>query len=280
MDTISEIAYKGFYYNHHHSSAPQNETFVFHCHDLFEIYYFISGDGDFEVEGNSFSLKEESLIILRQNEFHHFILNSQENYERCTLHFKFEDLESIASNEALLSPFLDRALGEKNQFMLSKEDSLSDLFNRFDRCASLPLEEKMMRTQFILGELLTVILNMSRRNQFTDRANQHESIASSLQKHINFSIDSQFSLDDLAKKFFVSKYYLCHTFKKHTGVSILEYILKKKVLIAAQHIKNGTKANKAAELSGFGSYSAFLRAYKRIIGTNPTMRKTNRPDPE
>ena len=219
-------------------------------------------------------MNKESLIIIRPNEFHHFKTNSQKPYERCTIHFKFEDLYSISSNQGLLSPFLDRELGEKNQFVLSTKDCISDVFRRMDCCTDLPSDVLEMKTQFILGELLTIILNMSRQNQFASVANKSESIASDLQKHINFGIYSQFSLDDLAKKFFVSKYYLCHTFKKHTGVSILEYILKKKLLIAAQHIKNGTKANKAAELAGFGSYSSFLRAHKRIMGSNPTNRSS------
>jgi AraC-like DNA-binding protein len=95
-------------------------------------------------------------------------------------------------------------------------------------------------------------------------------------KYINDFIDKDNNLDFLSKKFFVSKYYLCHTFKKYTGVSIHSYINHKRVIYAKQLIDEGETASGAAYRVGFGDYSAFYRAYVKILGVPPTkeIRKT------
>ena len=78
------------------------------------------------------------------------------------------------------------------------------------------------------------------------------------------------SLDTLARRFFVSKYYLCRAFKKHNGVSVHGYINHKRVMYAKQLIEQGETASGAAYKVGFGDYSAFYRAYVKIIGKAPT----------
>ena len=89
-------------------------------------------------------------------------------------------------------------------------------------------------------------------------------------KYLNEHIDKDVSLDKLAKRFFVSKYYLCRAFKKHNGISIHGYVNHKRVMYAKQLIESGETASAAAYRVGFGDYSAFYRAYIKLIGRSPT----------
>jgi AraC-like DNA-binding protein len=74
----------------------------------------------------------------------------------------------------------------------------------------------------------------------------------------------------LAKRFFVSKYYLCRAFKKHNGISVHGYVNQKRVMYAKQLIESGETASSAAYRVGFGDYSAFYRAYVKIVGRSPS----------
>ena len=93
-------------------------------------------------------------------------------------------------------------------------------------------------------------------------------------KYLNEHIDRDVSLDKLAKKFYVSKYYLCRAFKKHNGISVHGYINQKRVMYAKQLIESGETASAAAYRVGFGDYSAFYRAYVKIVGRAPTSQQT------
>ena len=88
--------------------------------------------------------------------------------------------------------------------------------------------------------------------------------------HAYANIEKDISLDMLAKRFFVSKYYLCRAFKKHNGISVHGYINQKRVMHAKELIESGETASGAAYRVGFGDYSAFYRAYVKIIGKSPT----------
>ena len=50
--------------------------------------------------------------------------------------------------------------------------------------------------------------------------------------YINNHLHEQITLDLLEEKFYVSKYYLCHLFRKNTGVTVGEYTSYKRILKA------------------------------------------------
>jgi AraC-like DNA-binding protein len=82
----------------------------------------------------------------------------------------------------------------------------------------------------------------------------------------------------LAKRFFVSKYYLCRAFKRHNGISVHGYVNQKRVMYAKQLIEAGETASGAAYRVGFGDYSAFYRAYVKQLGVAPTMAAERKDD--
>ena len=82
-------------------------------------------------------------------------------------------------------------------------------------------------------------------------------------------IDTNETLDDLARRFLVSKFYMCRSFKEHNGISIHGYLTRKRIMIAKSKIESGVPAVTAAAEVGFGDYSAFFRAYRRIVGHSP-----------
>ena len=91
-----------------------------------------------------------------------------------------------------------------------------------------------------------------------------------LVRYLNENAERDISLDRLARRFFVSKYHLCRAFKKHNGISVHGYINRKRVMYAKQLIESGETASRAAYQVGFGDYSAFYRAYVKIVGKSPT----------
>ena len=97
-----------------------------------------------------------------------------------------------------------------------------------------------------------------------------EELGAKVARYINEHIEENILLDEVARRFFISKYYLCRLFKKYSGVSVHAYITQKRVLYAKQLIESGQTASGAAYKVGFGDYSAFYRAYVKQIGKPPT----------
>ena len=82
-------------------------------------------------------------------------------------------------------------------------------------------------------------------------------------------LEETLSIEQLARTFFLSRYYLMHRFKEVYGCTVHQYIRQKRLQRAAEEIRRGVPVLKAAEEAGFGDYSVFLRAFRAVYGRSP-----------
>lgn len=90
-----------------------------------------------------------------------------------------------------------------------------------------------------------------------------------LLQYINRNLTTDLNIDDLAARFYVSKYYMMRLFKAETGYTIGNYINYKRLLLAKELIASGEPITQACYDCGFKNYSTFSRAYKSHFGESP-----------
>lgn len=93
---------------------------------------------------------------------------------------------------------------------------------------------------------------------------------SAILKYINQNINENLSLDELAQRFSLSKFYLTRRFKELTGLSLHQFIVKKRLTRARYLISVGVDPYRAAVDAGFNNYSHFSRTFKSYFGQNPS----------
>lgn len=236
-----------------------------HCHDTFEILYVLDGVGRFIVEGTVYNITPGTLMVIRPFEYHSIELDPDHQYERYVLNFSPSCLVDDALN--LLHGLMSSEEGSGKLYSAGAlSQNILPLFERFEVADTLPAQEKMLFVKMLLSELI-VFLSVSRGEQMV---NNEGELGARVIRYLNENITRDVSLDSLAKRFFVSKYYLCRAFKKHNGISVHGYINQKRVMYAKQLIESGETASGAAYKVGFGDYSAFYRAYVKLIGKAPT----------
>ena len=87
--------------------------------------------------------------------------------------------------------------------------------------------------------------------------------------YINANLSADLSIESLADRSYMSKYHFMRRFKELTGYTVHNYILQKRLIYASELIRDGMAVTQAALQSGFGDYSSFLRAFKKLFGTTP-----------
>ncbi len=264
MENAEHIRFKGFYYHHTVTDIPVQDDFQRHCHNMYEIIYIKRGSGTFFVEGSSYNICPGCLLVFRPREFHCVNISPDSRYERLVVHF---DESIVFENSALLLDiFNNRELGINNLYPKIHE-SIPSTFARISSCTALNEPERSIMAKLILNELLVVL-----HNEFAPGAQSEtgEKLITRMVNYINDNISEQFRLEELAEKFFISKYHLGHIFKKYTGMPVMEYIIRKRVVMAQQLMAEGCQASTAAAMCGFNDYSAFYRAYIKYIGAKPS----------
>lgn len=90
-----------------------------------------------------------------------------------------------------------------------------------------------------------------------------QDILSYLNEHYTESI----SLDALAERFFISKYYLSREFKKEFGTTIIQYVLMKKINYAKELLRySNSSIEEIAQTCGIDDASYFNKVFRKLEG--------------
>ena len=103
-----------------------------------------------------------------------------------------------------------------------------------------------------------------------------DSTVAEIVRYLENNYLQDFSLDDLAKRFYVNKFELCRRFKQHTGINIWPYITSLRIE-HAKHLLSTTdmKVYEISEACCFNSPTYFSTVFKKQTGIAP--QQWNRP---
>lgn len=233
-------------------------------HTYHEIIYFMGGKANFISENIQTPLKLNTLIVLPAETYHQLLITGpQDDYQRCVFHFlnqkELEELISISMNSIRL---------------LEMNSRFHYLFTQMISLIDSPQTETVKAT--IMHAVLALILN---EISFNDNESLSEGIPDTLSEkcvaYITKHIGEQISVEHIAKKLNLSVSYLSHTFKKQMNISIHQYILKKRLVMAHHKILDGEPATKAAIDCGFNDYSGFYKQFKKMFNKSPSSKETD-----
>ena len=259
------IAIDGISFAYTSSNDMLNQQINDFCFDDYRIFFSLSHGGSWNVEGREYVLSPGSLIFVAPFTCHHIEFDSESDIECYSLHFSKESvfgevvclLEKMFSEDEINCRF----------YSPNKIDiQISELFRRFAFVNQLSGDEQKIYLKSLVSEAV-IILSSIKIDTTEEESN---CLGARVVRYLNNHIEKSISLDKLARRFFVSKYHLCRAFKEYSGISVHSYINYKRIMYAKQLISSGRNASEVAETVGFGDYSAFYRAYLRIVGKSPT----------
>ncbi len=244
--------------------TPCPENFAMHAHFQAELFYFISGDAVYHVEGSEYTLQPGDILLMRPAEAHYIELRSQAPYRRIVVSFDPELFSPLDPEHQLMRPFHNRDSGKHNLYR--KSDFLNCDNGTFFR---LLYEHSDSRH----GSIATLILLMTAIGRVFDAAPpahaQSNTIEYRMLRYINVHLGENISLEQMAQYFFISRAQLCRRFKRATGTSVGSYINAKRMLTAKSMLLEGKKPTEVYSSCGFTDYSTFYRSYCKFFGHAP-----------
>lgn len=252
-----------------HINDQTKKDFSYHYHDFHKIIVFISGKVTYHIEGKAYHLKPRDILLVSQGAIHKPEIDPSVPYER----YIFWICDDLSCQE--LNTCFQKA--NDRSFNLVRADSalqerLKDLLPEIEQT----LQNKHFGDTVLRNALFTQFMIYINRIFLRTSSSPDEKTYSSdtqveqLLKYINRNLSENLSIDQLANRFFFSKYHMMRKFKNETGYTIHNYITSKRLLMARSLISQGMPVMKAAQASGFRDYTTFVRAYKKQFGKAPS----------
>ena len=245
----------------------------YHSHDYYEFHVMMSGHVTMHIEKDACPIQIGDILLIMPGVKHHAVITNEETpYQR----FVFWISKKYYDQLLQISPdygYLIQQAQEKKYFLFH-----TDIITRNAIYAKMwqLLEElhsdRFGKSSMVHAHISYLVLYLNRtayEQTHALPAPSNTTLYEQLRAYIGDHIEEELSLEQLSSVFFVSKYHIAHVFKANFGLSIHQYILKKRLAMAKDAIASRNNINDVYLMCGFKDYSSFYRAFKKEYGLSP-----------
>jgi AraC-like DNA-binding protein len=265
-----QIAFQHFTFGHR--LTPSN-------HDYFEITYIYEGKGVLHVEDKAFPLEKGDVFIAGDTEFHLLEASAESPMKVICLYFLPSFIYSPGGNpidERYLRPFYSRS-AELKCNIPSNSPRSREIFRGIERLHAELAQRQEGYELAVKNSLCEMLLIINR--YFRHAAVWKEAYAKRLRGlkrlkaplafiEANFARD--ISLNEVARIACMSPAHFCRFFKKVTGKTLTEYILRIRIDKAKEMLlRNNLSVSQIGFEVGFENPSYFHRIFRRFTRLTP-----------
>lgn len=244
-----------------------------HSHDYYEFYFFLEGNVSIQINGAEYPLQTGHMILIPPGIPHQAIIHDINiPYRRFVFWISkafFHKLQETSPDYVYLLK-----LAQSKGHYIYHYDMIA--FNALQYRIFEFIEEihsdrfgKGTKISLSVQELIFHLNRTIYESEHPKSAEDEQHLYQGLMQYIETHLDEELSLDQLAREFYVSKYHIAHVFKEHIGLSIHQFITKKRLMMCRDAILSRQEISKTYLMFGFKDYSSFFRAFKKEFGMSP-----------
>lgn len=244
-----------------------------HTHNYYEFYFFLEGDVSIQAGEKVYPLRFGDIIVFPPGLAHRPIIRDRRiPYRRFVLWISreyYSRLLSMSADYDYLFTYVQRTAT-----YVFHNDRIS--FNTIQSMLLRLLEElhadrfgRGMRITLCIDDLILHLNRMIYERSHPKMPDTAQPLYRHIAAYIEDHLEEPLTLDSLSAAFFVNKYHISHLFKENLGMSVHQYITKKRLALCRDAILAGTSISEVCRRFGFGDYSSFYRAFKKEYGISP-----------
>ncbi len=238
-----------------------------HAHSYTELFYIIGGDGQFQIDEKLFPVHSNQLVVVNPN-----IIHTEVSYEAHPLEYIVLGIEGVeltipGSDEARYCIY---SFPENNDVLTCMKQVLQEM----QECRPEYQTACLAFMDIILVQLMrNASVSVTPTSSRFPANRQCASVRQYIDQHYKESI----TLDILAEKVSINKFYMAHAFKREYGVSPINYLISCRIREGKKLLaETDLSLSQIATVLGFSSSSYFSQSFRNAEGISPTeYRKTN-----
>ena len=253
-------------------STYMNEVELHH-HDFYEVYLLLRGRVEYIVENQIYRMRPGDWMLTSPLELHQArIATDADAYERIVLWVARPYLEHLSTPRTSLTRCFDTSVATHTNLLRLPGAAGAQLRASIERLCTLRASKDYGSDLLAQGALVELMIGMNRaaaERGDSRPAGTSDQVVDAVLHYINEHYSETLTLDQLAEKFFISKYHLLRKFDAQVGTTVHRYILQKRLLNAKQLLAGGVPPNEVCQYCGFGDYANFYRAFKAEYNQTP-----------
>lgn len=253
-----------------HLADSRRERIEYHYHTFHKVIILLAGKAGYAIEGERYDLSPGDFVLVGRGSIHRPEVAEDDFYERMILYIDPAYLTSLSTEDCDLESCFRQA---QTAFRyVYRDEGGSRVRQLFETLARTSREggygaALLERAQFL--ELMVEVNRVCRGGHQVQAAAGDRKVVTLLQ-YLNLHLTEELSIDQLAERFYISKYHMMRRFRQETGYSIHGYLTEKRLLLAQRLLAQGVSPSEAGERAGYQDYSTFSRAYKKHFGRGPS----------
>lgn len=257
-----------FYYN---DTAVTNVKL--HTHNYYEFYIFLEGHVSLQIGETVLPLQFGDIILIPPRLLHRAVIHDTAlPYRRFVFWISMEYHHYLDNLSPDYTFFIQHVETTQNYLFHNDRITFNSIQSKIIRLIDEIKSDRFGRTVQITLCVNDLILYLNRvlheqnkPKHFREEITLYQRICDYIEENINHDL----SLERLAAEFFISKYHIAHIFKENIGISLHQFITKKRLALCQSAILSDVSITAAYRMAGFGDYSSFYRAFKKEYGLSP-----------
>jgi len=237
-----------------------------HTHECMELFYIFGGTGLFLIEDQEYPVKVNDIIIINPDVPHAEVNINSQSLEYIVL--GIEGIQLAAGKHSnghfcILDHYESTEISGCLWNILREMEQKGTGFEDVCQAYMEILVIRLMRN---------TDLSVPMESQITGGNRQCAAVKRYIDQHFKESL----SLEQLADKAHMNKYYLAHTFKQEYGVSPINYMITRRIVESKYLLaETDLSLSQIAHLLGFSSPSYFSQAFRKTQGVSPIEYRKN-----
>ncbi len=235
---------------------------IWHASAEHMLIYMESEGGCIVCNEKTYPIQKGVLCFVGAGKYHYTMPDEPQKYMRSKIFIPpqiFKRWLSALQDASAVSVFAENAFVYA-EIEAEKRDAVREIFKQL-------AEEKCTEPELLSGvmKLLALCKADSREVSYAPAGFMDRAI-----EYINRNIHVPLDIDAICAAIHISKFYFCREFKKQTGLTVMNYILKTRIILSQSMLKDrDVSVSEVSEKCGFSSVSYFCRVFKNHLGISP-----------
>lgn len=249
-------------------------------HTEIEIYYLTKGERLYFVENKTYHLSAGSVLLISSNRIHKTSACGGEHHARMLLEVQprflqpFKAMFPRVSFDHLFS--FSSVICDQGSVYNKEICQMFEYINTLMNEHPYGYEEEIRSLVFMIFLCFARIVLMGQEEKAV--VNPKYQKIYEVSEYMSSNMGTITTLDEICNEFYISKYYLCHSFKEVTGMSVISFLNMIRIR-RAKTLLCETKLSVAqiARNVGYVSVPRFSNMFKRSEGLSPSEYRRQMP---